>query len=139
ESLIGKRGKNQKQFNEVNLDEQKEYAVEDADITWQLKAFFAPQLPDVNAQKLFEDIEMPLMEVLSEMEIEGIRLDKDVLAEQSLKINRDILELEKKVYADAGEEFNLNSPKQLGDILFDKLNIDSKAKKTKTGQYATGE
>ncbi|MFA7686395.1 MAG: DNA polymerase I [Moheibacter sp.] len=139
ESLIGKRGKNQKQFNEVNLNEQKEYAVEDADITWQLKAFFAPQLPDVNAQKLFEDIEMPLMEVLSEMEIEGIRLDKDVLAEQSLKINRDILELEKKVYADAGEEFNLNSPKQLGDILFDKLNIDSKAKKTKTGQYATGE
>lgn len=139
ESLIGKKGRNQLQFNQVELEKQKEYAVEDADITLQLKHFFAPQLPDVNAQKLFEEIEMPLMEVLSDMEIEGIRLDTDVLAEQSVKITADIVELEKKIYADAGVEFNLNSPKQLGEILFDKLQLDSKAKKTSTGQYATGE
>ncbi|SMC72131.1 DNA polymerase I [Moheibacter sediminis] len=139
ESLIGKKGKNQKLFSEVELEQQKEYAVEDADITLQLKHFFAPQLPEVNAQKLFEEIEMPLMEVLSDMEIEGIRLDTDVLAEQSVKITADIVELEKKIYADAGVEFNLNSPKQLGEILFDQLQLDSKAKKTSTGQYATGE
>ncbi len=139
ESLIGKRGKNQLQFDQVELEKQKEYAVEDADVTLQLKHFFAPQLPEVNAQKLFEEIEMPLMEVLAEMEIEGIHLDTDVLAEQSVKITADIVELEKKIYEDAGEEFNLNSPKQLGDILFEKLELDSKAKKTKTGQYATGE
>ncbi len=139
ESLIGKKGKNQLQFNQVELEKQKEYAVEDADVTFQLKELFAPQLPEVNAQKLFDQIEMPLMEVLAEMEIEGIRLDTGVLAEQSVKITSEIAELEKKIYEDAGEEFNLNSPKQLGDILFEKLNLDSKAKKTKTGQYATGE
>jgi DNA polymerase-1 len=139
ESLIGKKGKNQKQFGELGLEVQKEYAVEDADVTFQLKELFAPQLPGVNAQKLFDKIEMPLMEVLTAMEIEGIRLDCDVLAEQSIKISADILELEKLIYADAEEEFNLNSPKQLGEILFEKLKIDTKAKKTKTGQYATGE
>ena len=139
ESLIGKKGKNQKQFGELDLEVQKEYAVEDADITLQLKGFFAPQLPGVNAQKLLEEIEMPLMEVLADMEIEGIRLDTDVLAEQSIKISAEILELEKKIYKDAQEEFNLNSPKQLGEILFEKLKLDAKAKKTKTGQYATGE
>lgn len=139
ESLIGKKGKNQKQFNEVELEQQKEYAVEDADVTFQLKEFFGAQLPEVKAQKLFEEIEMPLMEVLADMEIEGIRLDPDVLGEQSVKITADIVELEKKIYEDAGEEFNLNSPKQLGDILFEKLQLDAKAKKTKTGQYATGE
>src|SRR5690606_12462197 len=112
ETLIGKKGKNQKQFNEVELEQQKEYAVEDADVTFQLKEFFAPQLPEVNALKLFEEIEMPLMEVLAEMEIEGIRLDPDVLGEQSIKITAEIQELEKKIYKDAGEEFNLNSPKQ---------------------------
>src|SRR5690606_38276628 len=98
ESLIGKKGKNQKQFGELDLEVQKEYAVEDADITLQLKEFFAPQLPGVNAQKLLEEIEMPLMEVLANMEIEGIRLDTDVLAEQSIKISAEILELEKKIY-----------------------------------------
>ena len=139
ETLIGKKGKNQKQFNEVDLEQQKEYAVEDADVTFQLKEFFAPQLPDVNAEKLFHEIEMPLMEVLADMEIEGIRLDSDVLAEQSVKITAEIEKLEKKIVEKAGEEFNLNSPKQLGEILFDKLNLDNKAKKTATGQYATGE
>lgn len=139
ESLIGKKGKNQKLFSEVELEQQKEYAVEDADITLQLKEFFAPQLPEVNAQKLFEEIEMPLMEVLAEMEIEGIRLDTDVLAEQSVKITAEIADFEKKIYQDAGVEFNLNSPKQLGEVLFEQLNLDAKAKKTATGQYATGE
>mgnify|MGYP000870665797 CR=1 FL=1 len=139
ENLIGKKGKNQLSFDMVELESQKEYAVEDADITLQLKHFFAPQLPEVKMQKLFEEIEMPLMEVLTEMEIEGIRLDKSILAEQSISIQAEIQKLEKKIFADAGEEFNLNSPKQLGDILFEKLKLDSKAKKTKTGQYATGE
>ncbi|MET3732770.1 DNA polymerase I [Moheibacter stercoris] len=139
ESLIGKKGKNQLQFNQVELEKQKEYAVEDADVTLQLKEFFAPQLPAVNAQKLMEDLEMPLMQVLSEMEIEGIRLDTDALAKQSEKITADILKFEKKIFEDAGVEFNLNSPKQLGEILFDHLKLDPKAKKTATGQYATGE
>lgn len=139
ESLIGKKGKNQKQFNELELEVQKEYAVEDSDVTLQLKHFFAPQLPEVNAQKLFEEIEMPLMEVLADMEIEGIRLDTDVLQEQSVKITAEIANIERKIYDCCGIEFNLNSPKQLGEILFEKLNLDSKAKKTSTGQYATGE
>lgn len=139
EELIGKKGKNQLTFDQVELETQKEYAVEDADITLQLKHFFKPKLKEVNAQKLFEEIEMPLMEVLTDMEIEGIRLDKEILAEQSKSIAIEISDLEKKIYADAGEEFNLNSPKQLGEILFDKLKLDPKAKKTKTGQYATGE
>ena len=139
ETLIGKKGKNQLQFGQVELEKQKEYAVEDADVTLQLKQFFAPQLPDVNAQKLFKELEMPLMEVLAEMEIEGIRLDTEVLAVQSEKITAEILNIEKKIYDSCGVEFNLNSPKQLGEVLFDQLKIDSKAKKTKTGQYATGE
>lgn len=139
ESLIGKKGKNQKQFNEIEMETQKEYAVEDADITLQLKHFFEPQLPRVNAQKLFEELEMPLMEVLADMEIEGIRLDPEVLEKQSKKITAEILGIERKIYDCCGVEFNLNSPKQLGEVLFDKLNIDSKAKKTTTGQYATGE
>lgn len=139
EELIGKKGKNQLSFSQVDIETQKEYAVEDTDITLQLKHFFAPQLAEVNMQKLFEEIEMPLMEVLTEMEIEGIRLDKHILAEQSKSTSTEIINLEKKIYSDAGENFNLNSPKQLGDILFDKLKLDSGAKKTKTGQYATGE
>lgn len=139
EDLIGKKGKNQKTFDQVELEKQKEYAVEDADVTLQLKHLFEPQLPDVNADKLMHEIEMPLMEVLTEMEIEGIRLDTVVLKEQSEKINAEIEILEGKITEDAGESFNLNSPKQLGEILFDKLKIDSKAKKTRTGQYATGE
>lgn len=139
EELIGKKGKNQLTFDRVEIELQKEYAVEDADVTFQLKQLFAPQLDEVKAKKLFEEIEMPLMEVLADMEIEGIKLDKQVLAQQSEEIGLEIQKLEELIFKDAGEEFNLNSPKQLGDILFDKLKLDSKAKKTKTGQYATGE
>lgn len=139
ESLIGKKGKNQKTFDQLDLEVQKEYAVEDADITLRLKYILEPQLPAVKADKLLKEIEMPLMGVLTEMEVEGIRVDAEVLKEQSEKISKEIQSIEKKIYEYSGEEFNLNSPKQLGEILFDKLKLDSKAKKTKTGQYKTGE
>lgn len=139
ESLIGKKGKNQKTFDQLDLEVQKEYAVEDADITLRLKHILEPQLPAVKADKLLKEIEMPLMGVLTEMEVEGIRVDAEVLKEQSEKISKEIQSIEKKIYEYSDEEFNLNSPKQLGEILFDKLKLDPKAKKTKTGQYKTGE
>lgn len=139
ESLIGKKGKNQKTFDQLDLEVQKEYAVEDADITLRLKYILEPQLPAVKADKLLKEIEMPLMGVLTEMEVEGIRVDAEVLKEQSEKISKEIQSIEKKIYEYSDEEFNLNSPKQLGEILFDKLKLDPKAKKTKTGQYKTGE
>jgi len=139
EDLIGKKGKNQKNFRTVELDAQTEYAVEDADVTYQLKNLFEPELIKANTHKLFTDLEMPLMQVLAEMELEGINLDVPFLKELSIKHQAKLEELETKIHADAGEEFNLNSPKQLGEILFDKLQLDPKAKKTKTGQYATGE
>ncbi|HUH36102.1 MAG TPA: DNA polymerase I [Moheibacter sp.] len=139
EELIGKKGKNQLTFDQVEMESQKEYAVEDADLTLRLKHLFAPQLSEVHAQKLMEEIEMPLMQVLAAMEMEGIRLDENILGQQAEKINKDLLILEEKIFKDAEEAFNLNSPKQLGEILFDKLKLDPKAKKTKTGQYATGE
>jgi len=139
ESLIGKKGKNQKNFRDVPLAEQTEYGVEDSDITHQLKNLFEPELISANTYKLFTDLEMPLMQVLADMEIEGVNLDIPFLKELSVKHEAKLRELETKIHQDAGEEFNLNSPKQLGDILFDKLQLDPKAKKTKTGQYATGE
>ena len=139
ESLIGKKGKNQKNFRDVPLAEQTEYGVEDSDITHQLKNLFEPELINANTHKLFTDLEMPLMQVLADMEIEGVNLDIPFLKELSVKHEAKLRELETKIHQDAGEEFNLNSPKQLGDILFDKLQLDPKAKKTKTGQYATGE
>lgn len=139
ENLIGRKGKNQKTFDQVELELQKEYAVEDADVTFRLKQLFESELIKVGAMKLFEEVEMPLMEVLVEMEMTGIRLDIRVLNEQSEIITAEIKKLENTIYEEAGEEFNLNSPKQLGDILFEKLELDKKAKKTKTGQYATGE
>ncbi|MDR2122149.1 MAG: DNA polymerase I [Flavobacteriaceae bacterium] len=139
ESLIGKKGKNQKLFSTVPLEEQKEYAVEDSDITLQLKDKLEPQLAKDNLKKLFDEIEMPLMRVLIDMEWEGISLDTKVLKEMSKELDEDLLRLEKEIYSLAGEEFNINSPKQLGDIIFDKLKLENKPKKTKTGQYATGE
>lgn len=139
ESLIGKKGKNQKLFSTVPLEEQKEYAVEDSDITLQLKNKFEPQLAKDNLKKLFDEIEMPLMRVLTDMEWEGINLDINALKEMSEELVEDITRLEKEIYALAGEEFNINSPKQLGDIIFDKMKLGDKPKKTKSGQYATGE
>jgi len=137
--LIGKKGKNQLSMREAPLDKQTEYAVEDADITLQLKEHFEKELDEANTQKLFDDIEVPLLRVLAAMELEGINLDKDFLNSLSEDLNTDILNLEKSIYEDAGEEFNIASPKQLGIILFEKLNLVDKPKKTKTGQYKTSE
>ena len=137
--LIGKKGKNQLSMREVSLDKQTEYAVEDADITLQLKEHFEGELKDANTKKLFDDLEIPLVKVLASMELEGINLDKDFLHSLTEELNNDILDLETKIYEASGEEFNIASPKQLGIILFEKLKLVDKPKKTKTGQYATSE
>jgi DNA polymerase-1 len=140
EDLIGKKGKNQRSMRDVALEEIKEYAVEDADVTLQLKEIFTLELEKTETKKLFEEIEIPLVKVLADMEKEGIRVDVDFLKSLSHDLGNDIKKLETTIYEIAGEKFNLASPKQLGDILFDKLKIGgAKQKKTKTGQYATGE
>jgi DNA polymerase-1 len=140
EVLIGKKGKNQKSMREVPLEEIKEYAVEDADVTLQLAEIFNTELDKTHTKKLFEEIEIPLVTVLASMEKEGINLDVPFLNSLSKELGDDIAKLESRIYEIAGEKFNLASPKQLGDILFDKLKIGgAKQKKTKTGQYATGE
>jgi DNA polymerase-1 len=140
EDLIGKKGKNQLSMRDVSLEDIKEYAAEDADITLQLKENFTLQLDNTDTKKLFDDIEIPLVKVLVAMEKEGIRVDVDFLKSLSHDLGNDIQKLETTIYEIAGEKFNLASPKQLGDILFDKLKIGgAKQKKTKTGQYATGE
>ncbi len=138
ETLIGK-GKNQKTLRSVSLEEQTRYAAEDADVTWQLYELFAPQLKKENLEDLFYKVEMPLMKVLAKMELNGISLDKNWLKQESKDLENDLKELEKKIFELSGEEFNMNSPKQLGEILFEKMKLDPKAKKTKTGQYATSE
>ncbi|WP_281238037.1 DNA polymerase I [Flavobacterium praedii] len=140
EDLIGKKGKNQKSMREVALEEIKEYAAEDADITFQLKQNFSPILDKAETKKLFDEIEIPLVPVLAAMELEGINLDVPFLKSMSVEMAVESNALEQKIYETAGEKFNLASPKQLGDVLFDKLKIGgAKQKKTKTGQYATGE
>ncbi|TRX38602.1 DNA polymerase I [Flavobacterium sp. ZT3R18] len=140
EALIGKKGKNQKSMREVALEEIKEYAAEDADITYQLKQNFSPILDKAETKKLFDEIEIPLIPVLAAMELEGINLDVPFLKSMSVEMAVESNALEQKIYETAGEKFNLASPKQLGDVLFDKLKIGgAKQKKTKTGQYATGE
>lgn len=140
ETLIGKKGKNQLSMRDVNLEDIKEYAAEDADITLQLKEVFSPILDKAETKKLFEEIEIPLIPVLAAMEMEGINLDADFLKSMATDMQKEIADFEQKIYKTAGEKFNLASPKQLGEILFDKLKIGgAKQKKTKTGQYATGE
>lgn len=140
ETLIGKKGKNQLSMRQVALEDIKEYAVEDADITYQLKEHFQPILERVGTKKLFDEIEIPLVQVLADMEREGVNLDEAFLKSMSVDMQKEIDEFENRIYEQAGEKFNLASPKQLGDILFDKLQIGgAKQKKTKTGQYATGE
>ena len=140
ETLIGKKGKGQLSMRDVAMEEIKEYAAEDADITLQLKEVFSPILDKAETKKLFEEIEIPLIPVLASMEMEGINLDIDYLKSMSIDMQKEINEFEQKIYEAAGEKFNLASPKQLGDILFEKLKIGgAKQKKTKTGQYATGE
>ena len=137
--LIGKKGPKQRSMREVPLDQQKEYAVEDADITFQLKNHFEKELQSNHLSKLFHDIEIPLVSVLADMEREGIRIDVEYLQELGKEFGAEAQTLEERIYEQAGERFNLASPKQLGPILFDKLKLVDKPKKTKTGQYSTAE
>ena len=139
ESLIGKKGKNQKSMRDVDLALIGKYAAEDADITLQLKIIFEPLLAEKNLLELFSQVEMPLIKVLAEMERNGVSLDVPALRKFSEELGHDIKALEIKIYEQAGESFNIASPRQLGDILFGKLKISEKAKKTKTGQFSTGE
>ena len=137
--LIGAKGKNQGNMRDVEIEKIKEYAAEDADVTLQLKNVFAPKIKEVDAEKLLHEIENPLIYVLADIEYEGVKIDHDTLKEFSKDLETDIAKLEKVVYEKAGVRFNIASPKQLGEVLFEKLMLDPKAKKTKTGQYQTGE
>jgi len=139
DDLIGKKGKNQGNMADVSLEKIVPYACEDADITLQLKTLFEPQLTQNQLTTLFEEVENPLIEVLADIERNGVKINENALFEFSKELEKDILEIEQKIYKEAGTMFNIASPKQLGDILFEKLHLDKKAKKTKTGQYATGE
>ncbi|MBK6937324.1 MAG: DNA polymerase I [Chitinophagaceae bacterium] len=139
EELIGKKGKNQGNMRDVEIEKIKEYAGEDADITLQLKHVFTPLLKEKEVEKVFSEVENPLVKVLVEMEYEGIKIDVDFLNDYSRELEKDAKKAEESVYKQAGVRFNLASPKQLGEVLFDKLKLDSSAKKTKTGQYQTGE
>lgn len=137
--LIGKKGRNQLSMREVPLEEVTEYAVEDADITLQLAEHFDPELREAGVVSLFRDIEIPLLRVLADMELEGINLDVGYLQHLSVALDGDIAALEQTIYEEAGESFNIGSPKQLGEILFDKLKLVDKPRKTRTGQYSTAE
>ena len=139
EELIGKKGKGQGNMRDVEIEKAKEYAVEDADITLQLRNSFLPELKTKDVEKVFYEVENPLVKVLTNMEFEGIRVDVGFLNAYSKELETDAKLAEESVYSQAGVRFNLASPKQLGEVLFDKLLLDPKAKKTKTGQYATGE
>ena len=137
--LIGKKGKNQLSMRDVPIKDQTEYAVEDADITLQLKKHFIEELKKGNVIKLFNEIELPLVSVLTAMEIEGINLNTEFLKALSIHLTDDINSLEKTIFEEAGEEFNIASPKQLGVVLFENMKLVDKPKKTKTGQYSTAE
>ena len=139
DELIGKKGKSQGNMRDVEAGKIKEYAAEDADITLQLKNVFLPQLKQKEVERVFYEVENPLVKVLTAMEFEGIRIDEGFLNEYSKELEKEAKVAEESVYQQAGVRFNLASPKQLGEVLFDKMQIDPKAKKTKTGQYATGE
>ena len=139
EELIGERGRNQRNMRDLKPAEVYEYAAEDADITLRLYNVLLPKLKECGAEQLFYEIEMPLMPVLAEMELNGIRIDTDSLAETSSILTSRMRQLETQIYEAAGEEFNISSPKQVGEILFGKMKIVDKPKKTKTGQYVTSE
>ncbi len=139
EELIGKKGKGQGTMRDVELEKIKEYAVEDADITLQLKYNFLPQLKEKDVERVFYEVENPLVRVLVDMEYEGVMIDVPFLLNYSKELEKQARQHEEAVYLGAGVRFNLASPRQLGEVLFDKLKLDPKAKKTKTGQYATGE
>ncbi len=137
--LIGKKGKTQGTMRDVEIEIVKDYAAEDADITLQLKHKFAPLVSDREVRRVLDEVENPLVKVLTAMEFEGIRIDESFLNDYSKELEREAKIAEDKVYATAAVRFNLASPKQLGEVLFDKLKLDPSAKKTKTGQYQTGE
>lgn len=139
EELIGKKGKTQGNMRDVELEQIKDYAAEDADITLQIKHALFPQLKEKEVERVFYEVENPLVKVLTDMEFEGIRVDVDFLNDYSRQLEKEAKEAEERVYSSSGLKFNLASPKQLGEVLFDHLKLDPKAKKTKTGQYATGE
>jgi DNA polymerase-1 len=139
EELIGKKGKGQGSMRDVELEKICEYAVEDADITLQLKHTFVPMVAEKQVDRVLYEVELPLVQVLKDMEFEGVRIDEGFLKEYSVELDKEAKAAEERVYAAAGVRFNLASPKQLGEVLFEKLKLDPKAKKTKTGQYATGE
>lgn len=139
QDLIGPKGKKQLTMRQVEVDKIVEYAGEDADVTWQLYEQLTPVLIEKNALSLAETVEFPLIYVLAEIEKNGVKIDGESLKVLSEKLNSDILELEQTIFEKAGVSFNIASPKQLGEVLFDKLKLDPKAKKTKTGQYKTGE
>ncbi|MBF9252955.1 DNA polymerase I [Pontibacter sp. 172403-2] len=139
--LIGPKGKNQKTMADLSPEEIKDYACEDADVTLQLKLYFEPLLQEQGQMKLFRDVETPLVQVLADIEKEGISIDSNAMADISIQLEGEIAGIERRIFEIAGEQFNIGSPKQLGEILFDKLELhgSAKIKKTKTGQYATGE
>ncbi len=139
ESLIGKKGRNQKSMRDIPLDTVTAYACEDADVTLQLREVFEPMLKENKLTRLFNEMETPLIYVLADMESHGVKLDTEALEDYSLKLQKDIELIEEEIYKLAGTKFNIGSPKQLGEILFDKLKITEKAKKTKTKQYSTSE
>lgn len=139
ETLIGKKGKNQLSMRDVDLEKIKEYAIEDTDITFQLKQKLSPQVVACEAEKLLFELEQPLVPVLANMEREGVKINKQFLNDYSVELQIEITQLEKRILELAGVDFNIASPKQLGEVLFDHLKLDPKAKKTKTGQYQTGE
>ncbi len=139
EELIGQKGKNQKNMRDLKPEEIYEYAAEDADITLQLRNVLEQKLDEVNARSLFEDIEMPLVKVLADMEINGVRLDTDQLRETQKVFTDRMNQYERHAFEEAGQEFNISSPRQVGEILFGKMQLVDKPKKTKTGQYVTSE
>ena len=139
EDLIGKRGKKQISMREVPVEDVTPYAAEDADITWQLKAVTDKQIAEVDGQKLLQEVELPLIKVLDKMEQEGIRLDVPFLEDYSIQINQEQIELRTSIFEMAGLEFNLDSPKQLGEVLFVNMEIPYKGRKTATGQFSTNE
>jgi DNA polymerase I len=139
ESLIGKKGKGQLTMREVDVQQVVDYAAEDADVTLQLRNTFEPMLNKDNLHKLFDQVEMPLVRVLADLELEGITLDTNALRDLSATLDIDVKQVQQEIFEIAGSEFNIGSPKQLGEVLFDKLKLDKNAKKTRTGQYATGE
>lgn len=137
--LIGKKGKSQGNMRDVELEKVKEYAGEDADITLQLKQVFLPKIKEKEVERVFHEVDNPLVKVLADIEFEGVAIDVRFLQDYSKELDREAKAAEENVYQKAGVRFNLASPKQLGEVLFEKLKLDPKAKKTKTGQYATGE